>query len=114
MFNYVVISPVRNEAQYLPLVISSMVRQTIKPAHWILVNDGSTDQTRPIAEEAARAKAWIRVVNRQDRGFRKAGGGVVESFYDGYRFIEHESWDYVVKLDGDLSFEPDYFERCFR
>ena len=49
-----------------------------------------------------------------DRGFRKAGGGVVESFYEGYRLIEKESWDYVVKLDGDLSFAPDYFENASR
>jgi len=56
---------------------------------------------------------WITVVNRADRGFRKAGGGVVDAFYDGYRRIENEAWDYLVKLDGDLSFAPDYFEKCF-
>ena len=29
-------------------------------------------------------------------------------------FIKDDDWHYVVKLDGDLSFENDYFERCFR
>ena len=48
-----------------------------------------------------------------DRGFRKAGGGVVDAFYEGYRLIEGQPWDYIVKLDGDLSFGPDYFEKCF-
>jgi len=37
----------------------------------------------------------------------------VDAFYEGYRLIEQEPWDYVVKLDGDLSFAPDYFEKCF-
>jgi biofilm PGA synthesis N-glycosyltransferase PgaC len=111
--DYVVISPVRNEEQYLSFTIKSMVAQSIRPKWWIIVNDGSTDQTGQIAEEAARSNLWIKVVNRADRGFRKAGGGVVEAFYEGYRLVEKESCDYVVKLDGDLSFGPDYFEKCF-
>src|SRR5208282_1795351 len=110
---YIAVSPVRNEAAYLPLTVKSMVAQTIQPKSWIIVNDGSTDQTGRIAEEAARLNSWIKVVNRADRGFRKAGGGVIEAFYQGYRLIEKESCDYVVKLDGDLSFGPDYFQKCF-
>jgi poly-beta-1,6-N-acetyl-D-glucosamine synthase len=109
---YVVISPVRNEEKYLALTVDSMVAQTIKPIRWVIVNDGSQDKTGQIADQAARSNPWITVVNRPDRGFRKAGGGVVESFYEGYRLIT-ESWDYLVKLDGDLSFSPDYFESCF-
>ena len=111
--NYVVISPVRNEEQYLPDTIASMVAQSIPPRLWIIVNDGSTDRTGAIAEGAARSHGWIRVLSRPDRGFRKAGGGVVDAFYEGYQLVEREPRDYLVKLDGDLSFEADYFERCF-
>lgn len=110
---YIVICPVRNEEQYLPSTIKSMVAQTVRPTHWIIVNDGSKDKTREIAEAAAREHPWIRVVTRADRGMRKAGGGVVDAFYDGFKLVEGESWDYLIKLDGDLSFEPDYFEKCF-
>jgi glycosyltransferase involved in cell wall biosynthesis len=110
---YAVISPVRNEEKYLPATIKSLMAQTVRPTHWIIVNDGSTDLTRRIAEEAAQSNTCIQVVNRSDRGFRKAGGGVVEAFYEGYRLIDNMSWDYLVKLDGDLSFGPDYFEKCF-
>lgn len=111
--NYVVVSPVRNEEKHLALTINSMVAQTIRPLSWVIVNDGSRDDTGRIAEQATDANPWIKVVNRPDRGFRQAGGGVVEAFYEGYRLIENLSWDYVVKLDGDLSFAPDYFEQCF-
>ena len=109
---YVVITPVRNEEKHLPLTIQSMVAQTILPDRWVIVNDGSTDQTGRIAEEAGRAHSWIQVVHRPNRGFRKAGGGVVDAFYTGYRLIETPGWDYLAKLDGDLSFEPDYFQVC--
>jgi biofilm PGA synthesis N-glycosyltransferase PgaC len=110
---YVIVTPVRNEEAYISLTIDSLVAQTVRPVKWIIVNDGSTDNTGRIAEEGARLHTWITVVNRADRGFRKAGGGVVDAFYDGYRRIENETWDYLVKLDGDLSFAVDYFEKCF-
>ncbi|MGO9373414.1 MAG: glycosyltransferase family 2 protein, partial [Syntrophobacteraceae bacterium] len=50
---------------------------------------------------------------RPDRGFRKSGGGVIEAFYDGYSVVDRKDFDFLVKLDGDLSFAPDYFEKCF-
>src|SRR5205085_563501 len=111
---YIVISPVRNEAEHLPLTIRSMAAQTIRPTKWVIVNDGSTDQTRQIAEEAAKTYPWITVVNRSDRGYRKAGSGVVDAFYAGFQLVEQLQYDFLVKLDGDMSFAPDYFSDCFR
>jgi glycosyltransferase involved in cell wall biosynthesis len=110
---YAIISPVRNEAQYLGSTIESVRNQTVRPVAWVIVDDGSTDETGQIAKTAAAQSDWIHVVNRADRGYRKPGGGVVDAFYDGYSRIGSADWQYVVKLDGDLSFAPDYFERCF-
>jgi glycosyltransferase involved in cell wall biosynthesis len=109
---YVIISPVRNEEEFLPCTLESLARQTIRPAKWVVVDDGSTDQTRKIAEQAAEQYSWITVVVRKDRGFRQAGTGVIQSFYDGYAAIANEPWDFVVKLDGDVTLPPDYFEKC--
>jgi glycosyltransferase involved in cell wall biosynthesis len=111
---YVIITPVRDEEAYIRETIENMVRQTIRPARWVIVNDGSTDRTGEIIDSFAREHDWIRCQHRKNRGFRKSGGGVVEAFDDGYRSLDLEQWDYIVKFDGDLSFEPDYFERCFR
>lgn len=110
---YVVISPVRDEEPYLRFTIESMVRQSIRPREWVIVNDGSTDKTGKIIDEAARQHHWIRAMHRENRGYRKAGGGVVEAFNEGYRALSFRDWDFIVKLDGDLSFEPDYFAQCF-
>jgi glycosyltransferase involved in cell wall biosynthesis len=78
------------------------------------VNDGSTDKTGDIIDEYAGQYPWIHAVHRQNRGFRKAGGGVVDAFNDGYEALTTTDWDFIVKLDGDLSFQPDYFEKCFQ
>jgi glycosyltransferase involved in cell wall biosynthesis len=111
--SYVIITPVRDEAKHLPKTIQSVLAQTIRPAEWIIVNDGSTDATASIMDEAAARYSWVKTVHRLDRGYRKAGGGVVAAFADGYDAMQSRDWDFMVKLDGDLSFGPDYFERCF-
>ena len=111
---YIVITPVRNEAAHLRDTISSMAGQRLRPAKWILVDDGSNDGTAAILKDAARQFSWIAPLSRPDRGFRQAGAGVIDAFYDGYALIGTEQWDYLVKLDGDLSFAPDYFERCLQ
>ena|SRR5579872_486442 len=112
--NYVVTSPVRDEEAYIRFTVDCMAQQTIIPKQWVLINDGSSDKTGEILDEYARRYPWIRVVHRANRGFRKAGGGVVEAFNAGYNALEFRDWDFLVKLDGDLSFEPDYFEKCFQ
>src|SRR5256885_9605680 len=109
---YVVIPPVRDEEASIRFTIESMLAQTIRPAEWIIVNDGSTDSTASIIDEYAAQHSWIRPVHRGNRGFRKAGGGVVEAFNDGYRALNTDTWQFIVKMDGDLTFEPDYFEKC--
>ena len=111
--DYVIVSPVRNEAAYIQDTIASVLRQTIQPLRWVIVNDGSTDRTGQIIEEAAARYSWIKTVHREDCGVRRAGGGVVEAFYAGFEQLGNERWQYLVKMDGDVTFEPDYFQRCF-
>lgn len=115
--NYVIITPVRNEGQLLQKTIDSVISQTVRPQFWIIVDDGSTDETGNIIDAAAKNHSWIHAEHRLDRGFRKQGGGVVEAFYDGYALLSKlttssPAWNFLVKLDGDLSFDPDYFAGC--
>lgn len=109
---YAIITPVRNEAEHIRNTIASVVSQTRPPKKWVLVDDGSSDATPQIIEDAAREHPWIETVHRPDRGYRRAGGGVMEAFYDGYVLLNGMSWDYLVKLDGDLSFDASYFKLC--
>jgi len=110
---YVIISPVRDEEGFIGKTAESILSQTVLPSEWILVNDGSSDRTGEILDAYAREHAWIRVVHRANRGFRKSGGGVVEAFNDGLNASQFKDWDFLIKLDGDLILTPDYFEKCF-
>lgn len=110
---YVIITPVRDEERHLKLTIGSVSHQSILPVEWVIVDDGSTDKTGEILDEATRQNPFIRPVHRPNRGFRKNGGGVIEAVNAAYETLANTEWDFIVKLDGDLAFEADYFERCF-
>lgn len=109
---YLIITPVRDEEKYLEATIRSVMAQTLQPAEWVIVDDGSIDGTRGIIDWYAARHAWMRPCFRENRGFRQPGAGVVEAFYDGYRAAQCEDWDFIVKLDGDLGFAPDYFAKA--
>src|SRR6202171_2751716 len=88
---YVLVTPVRDEEAYLPFTIQSVVRQTVLPQEWVIVNDGSKDKTGEIIEEYSRQYPWIRAVHRQDRGHRKWGAGIIEAFYDGFHALTFQN-----------------------
>jgi glycosyltransferase involved in cell wall biosynthesis len=107
---YLLVTPCRDEAKYARRTLESVANQTIPPALWIIVDDGSSDETPEILAEYAAKLPYLKVIRREDRGFRKLGGGVIDAFYHGYDTIKPEDFDYVCKLDLDLDLPPGYFE----
>jgi exopolysaccharide biosynthesis WecB/TagA/CpsF family protein len=90
--------------------LESVARQTVLPALWVIVDDGSSDATPQILAEYATRHAWIKVIRRDDRGFRSVGPGVVDAFYAGFDTIDPTGFDYLCKLDLDLELPERYFE----
>jgi cellulose synthase/poly-beta-1,6-N-acetylglucosamine synthase-like glycosyltransferase len=108
---YLLVSPCRDEAPYLQTTIDSVARQSVLPAKWLIVDDGSSDGTPRILDEAARAHSFIQIVRRDNRGHRLVGPGVIDAFYYGLSQVDLEAYDYVCKFDCDLEMPPRYFER---
>lgn len=113
MIKYIIISPVRNEEAYVESTIKSVCNQTVKPEEWIIVNDGSIDSTKEIIEKYLHQHKWIKLINIEDRGFYYPGAGVVNVINKGYEKITFKEWDFLVKLDCDITIEPQYFEKIF-
>jgi glycosyltransferase involved in cell wall biosynthesis len=107
---YVLISPCRNEADFMRQTLDTVAAQTVLPTKWVIVDDGSTDATPTILAEYANRYEWISVVTRSDRGRRAVGPGVVDAFYAGYETIVPSEYEYLCKLDLDLRLPPRYFE----
>ncbi|MEM6594955.1 MAG: glycosyltransferase family A protein [Pseudomonadota bacterium] len=108
--SYVLVSPCRNEEAYMRRTLDSVVVQTVRPALWVIVDDGSTDTTPKILAEYAAQHDWIRPIQKPDRGHRAVGPGVIEAFYTGLDQVDLGAFDYVCKLDLDLDLPPRYFE----
>ena len=107
---YVLISPCRDEEHYMRETLDTVVAQTLRPAKWVIVDDGSTDATPQILAEYAAKHDWIEIVTRADRGSRKVGPGVIDAFYAGYETVDRSEFRYLCKLDLDLRLPPRYFE----
>ena len=107
---YLLISPCRDEAQYLRRTLDSVAVQSVRPSLWVVVDDGSTDGTPAILEEYACRLPYLRVVRRTDRGRRQVGPGVIEAFYAGLETVRLKDFDYLCKLDMDLDLPVRYFE----
>lgn len=108
---YLIISPCRDEAEHLTATIRSIAAQSAEPTKWIIVDDGSSDDTPRILAEAARQYPFIEIVRREDRGDRAVGPGVIDAFYAGLDRVNMEQYDYLCKLDADLELPPTYFQR---
>lgn len=109
--NYCLISPARNEAQYIKKTLDSVLAQTVLPTRWIIIDDGSIDATPEILREYAAKYDLIEVHTLANRGRRALGGAVVEVFDIGLQHLADEPVDFVCKLDVDLILPPRYFER---
>ena len=107
---YLLVSPCRDEAQYLRRTLDSVALQSVTPALWLVIDDGSTDETAAILEEYSRRLPYLRVIRRSDRGARQVGPGVIEAFYAGLNEIQLDDFDYLCKLDMDLDLPVRYFE----
>jgi poly-beta-1,6-N-acetyl-D-glucosamine synthase len=108
---YVVVSPVKDEARYVEHTLRSMTRQTLKPVSWVIVDDGSTDETREIVNRYAEQYSFIHVVQHRGSGVRAPGSAVIRAFNCGCESLGTTDYDVIVKLDCDLGFGPDYFEK---
>jgi biofilm PGA synthesis N-glycosyltransferase PgaC len=108
---YVLISPCRDEANYMRQTLDSIVAQTVRPAKWVIIDDGSTDETPLILAQYASRYDWIEIVTRSDRGRRAVGPGVIDAFYAGIDTLNLDDFEYLCKLDLDLEIPTTYFER---
>ncbi|MBL3567019.1 glycosyltransferase, partial [Rhodovulum sulfidophilum] len=77
---YLLISPCRDEAAHMRRTLDSVLAQSLRPAKWVIVDDGSTDETPQILADYAAAHPWIEIVAKPDRGRRAVGPGVIEAF----------------------------------
>ncbi len=111
--SYVVITPARNEARYIGRTVEGVIGQTVAPAEWVIIDDGSTDGTSTIISQYRQQHPWMTCVPRTDRGSRNSSVGAIEAFDYGRGQLQTSDWEFLVNLDADVELPPTYFQDCF-
>jgi poly-beta-1,6-N-acetyl-D-glucosamine synthase len=106
---YVIITPARNEGAFIQKTIESMAAQTVLPLKWIIINDGSTDNTGTIIRSYLKDNPWMELIDfpiRRERNF----AAKVFAFDAGKENIKDLDYEVIGNLDADVSFGADLFE----
>ena len=106
---YVLITPARNEEEFIEKTLKSVAYQTYLPLKWVIVNDGSTDGTASRVDPYLSKYDWIELVNlpvRRERNF----AAKVHAFNAGQEKVKNLNYEIIGNLDSDVSLDPDHFE----
>lgn len=109
---YVLITPARNEEEYIEKTIKAVISQTILPIKWVIVSDGSTDRTEEIVCQYAKQHDFIDSVSTSS-GEGRNFGSKAKAVEFGYQRLKQFEYEYVGNLDADISFDSDYYEKVF-
>jgi hypothetical protein len=111
--SYVLITPARDEEEFVAGTIESILAQVQPPVKWVIVNDGSADGTEAIVSRYAAEHDFITLLRRpaaEARGFASK----VAAFRQGYREVAQLPFDFVGNLDADVTLEPQYYRRALQ
>lgn len=106
---YVLVTPTKDEEKTISETITSVISQSIQPSEWVIVSDGSSDQTDLLIQAAQVDYPWIQLIQlplRPERCF----GAVARATQLAIKSLSVKDYEYIGLLDSDLRFGPAYFE----
>lgn len=109
LLNYALISPVKNEGKFIGNTIEAVMAQTVLPTKWVIVSDGSTDETDRVVLQYCRKCDFMELVRTENK--QRDFGAKVAAFNIGIGHLSLNKIAYIGNLDGDVTFEPRFFER---
>ena len=86
-----IIVPVYNVEKYLKQCLNSLICQTLDNYEIIIINDGSTDNSKDIINQYCRSNYNIKVINQKNSGLSVARN----------RGISEASGEYIAFIDSD-------------
>ena len=100
-----IIVPIFNVEPYLEICLGSLVGQTLRNIEIILIDDGSTDRSREIAQVFAEKDTRIRLIRQQNQGQGKArnvgldmANGKYVAFVDSDDWVILSAYEHLVKV----------------
>jgi poly-beta-1,6-N-acetyl-D-glucosamine synthase len=107
-----IVSPVRNEAAHIERVVRGVAAQTLQPARWIVLDDGSTDGTLELLRSLEPTVPFLKVIERasllEGARDRLARAAAPRAFNAALATDDWRQYTHVMKLDGDIELAPTY------
>ncbi len=110
---YIIITPAYNEAEYIEQTIEGVLAQSVLPHKWVIVDDGSTDDTQKIVRKYVKDYEWILYIYRKRESSQSYYSSNVVAIKAGYEKVKNTNYDFLAILDADISLPKDYYERIF-
>lgn len=123
---FIIVTPAKNEEEFLPKVIKSINKSSLRPALWVIVNDNSTDKTQNIIQDASNKYDYIKLLRlnkklHQEFIFQNSYSAlknlnISNAWKSGFDYaleLTHRDkidWEYIAVLDADTIVERRYFE----
>jgi len=105
MMRLLIITPFKNEQDSIGRTMESIAKQSFHPVKWLMIDDGSDDQSAELVREFQERYPFIHYHRRNKISISRAtGNNVVDVFNDGLKLANELGieWDIVSKLDADL------------
>ena len=117
MSRVLLITPARDEAAYLEKTIQAVIAQSRTPDLWLIVDDGSTDETPRILERFAAKAPFLRILQAPAQGGRPGEDRLTiaaeaRAFNAALATVDLAEFTHVGKLDADVELPPDYMEQA--
>ena len=109
MKDFIIITPAKNEEKSIAYTLKSVVHQTLLPKVWIIINDASEDKTTTIIRNVIAEYPWIKLYDYPILPENDYSSRVVSIFNYGLSLVK-DDYDFIMKLDGDVSFENNFCE----
>lgn len=120
---YVLVTPIHEEADLIADLAATVRAQELRPARWVIVDDGSRDRTPDVLAQLAARERWIDVVTlvrAREPGPTRYAEVLAHGFRAATELAEAEGFDvrYLANVDADVRPSPSLFaelvDRCER
>lgn len=108
--------PVLNEQSHLVTNLESVIRQTVQPSKFIIIDGGSTDRTFETLTWYSKIYPWIIPIQQTnyhgEAGHKKISCAMLEAYQKMQSY--NEPVMYIGHIDADFLLEPDVFENLIK
>ena len=108
---YVLVTAAKNEEAYIERTLQSIVAQSVLPQKWVIVSDGSTDNTDEIVRRWAGKYDFIELLRKEPELTRNFGAKA-RAVRLGVERLCGTEYSFLGNLDADVTVEPDYYEKA--